>query len=230
MVKSARAKRMDKHHKRNKGAGTLNLVSLMDIFTILVFFLLVNSSDVETLPNAKDLQLPESIAEEKAKETVVILIGEEDIIVQGQPVAKIQDVMAIILMAAKYDVPVCPHGGGIALCNMIQHYGLWDQIAVSGHSDTQLVEYIDFLQEASVHPVKTKEGRYLTPRARGWGLEFKPGAAQGTVSADGKNFTLTEASLEGPDGTKLPRVPGHISYWFAWDGYLGVKSALYKPN
>jgi biopolymer transport protein ExbD len=95
MVKSGRAKRMDKHHKRHKGHGTLNLVSLMDIFTILVFFLLVNSSDVETLPNAKDLQLPESIAEEKAKETVVIMIGETDIIVQGTPVAKVADVMAI---------------------------------------------------------------------------------------------------------------------------------------
>ena len=93
MVKSARAKRMDKHHKRNKGAGALNLVSLMDIFTILVFFLLVNSSSVETLPNTKDIQLPESIAEEKAKETVVIIIGEEDIIVQGTPVAKVADVM-----------------------------------------------------------------------------------------------------------------------------------------
>lgn len=95
MVKSGRAKRMDKHHKRNKGSGALNLVSLMDIFTILVFFLLVNSSEVETLPNTKDLQLPESIAEEKAKETVVILIGEVDIIVQGTPVAKIADVMNI---------------------------------------------------------------------------------------------------------------------------------------
>jgi biopolymer transport protein ExbD len=95
MVKSGRAKRMEKHHKRNKGSGALNLVSLMDIFTILVFFLLVNSSDVETLPNAKELQLPESIAEQKAKETVVILIGEEDIIVQGTPVAKVKDVMAI---------------------------------------------------------------------------------------------------------------------------------------
>ena len=93
MVKSGRAKRMAKHHKRNKGAGALNLVSLMDIFTILVFFLLVNSSDVETLPNAKELQLPESIADQKAKETVVILIGEEDIIVQGTPVAKVRDVM-----------------------------------------------------------------------------------------------------------------------------------------
>lgn len=95
MVKSARAKRMAKRHKRNKGRGTLNLVSLMDIFTILVFFLLVNSSEVETLPNTRDLQLPESIAEEKARETVVILIGETDIIVQGKSVAKVADVMAI---------------------------------------------------------------------------------------------------------------------------------------
>ncbi|MDH3303775.1 MAG: biopolymer transporter ExbD [Gammaproteobacteria bacterium] len=94
MVKSARAKRMEKHHKRHKGAGALNLVSLMDIFTILVFFLLVNSSDVQTLPNTKDLQLPESIAEDKANETVVILIGEFDIIVQGTPVARVADVMA----------------------------------------------------------------------------------------------------------------------------------------
>ncbi len=94
MVKSARAKRMEKHHKRNKGAGGLNLVSLMDIFTILVFFLLVNSSDVQTLPNAKDMKLPESIAEKKPEETVTILIGRTDILVQGSPVANIEEVMA----------------------------------------------------------------------------------------------------------------------------------------
>ena len=94
MVKSARAKRMEKHHRRNKGSGVLNLVSLMDIFTILVFFLLVNSSDVQTLPNAKDMKLPESIAEKKPQENVVVLIGKTDILVQGTPVAKIADVMA----------------------------------------------------------------------------------------------------------------------------------------
>jgi biopolymer transport protein TolR len=93
MVKSKRAQRMDRRHKRGKLGGGLNLVSLMDVFTILVFFLLVNSADVEVLPNAKEIQLPESIAEEKAKETVVILIGEHDIIVQGVPVAKVADVM-----------------------------------------------------------------------------------------------------------------------------------------
>ena len=93
MRQSARALRMEKRHERGKKLGSLNLVSLMDIFTILVFFLLVNSSDVQTLPNAKDIQLPQSIAEEKAKETVVILIGEEDILVQGTAIVSVDDVM-----------------------------------------------------------------------------------------------------------------------------------------
>jgi biopolymer transport protein ExbD len=94
MYKSNRANRMERRHKRGRMGSALNLVSLMDIFTILVFFLLVNSSDVEVLPNAKEIQLPESIAEEKAKETVVILISDEDIIVQGTPVARVNEVMS----------------------------------------------------------------------------------------------------------------------------------------
>jgi biopolymer transport protein ExbD len=93
MQKSQRAKRMERRHTRGKLGGALNLVSLMDIFTILVFFLLVNSTDVEVLPNTKDVQLPESIAEEKARQTVVILIGDEDILVQGIHVARVDDVM-----------------------------------------------------------------------------------------------------------------------------------------
>lgn len=95
MYKSTRAQRMERRHERGKKGVALNLVALMDIFTILVFFLLVNSSDVETLPNAKDIQLPQSIAEEKAKESVVILISEEDILVQGSPVAKVADVLKL---------------------------------------------------------------------------------------------------------------------------------------
>ncbi|MDH4108096.1 MAG: biopolymer transporter ExbD [Gammaproteobacteria bacterium] len=95
MERSKRAARMERRHERGKRGGALNLVSLMDIFTILVFFLLVNSAEVETLPNAKDIQLPESIAEEKANETVVIMISDKDIIVQGLPVAKVADVMKL---------------------------------------------------------------------------------------------------------------------------------------
>ncbi|MCH2662582.1 mandelate racemase/muconate lactonizing enzyme domain-containing protein, partial [bacterium] len=58
--------------------------------------------------------------------------------------AGVNDVLAVILLAAKHDIPVCPHGGGIGLCNMICHYALWDQIAVAAHSNTQVVEFINF--------------------------------------------------------------------------------------
>lgn len=89
-----RAARMERHHKRHTRRSALNLVTLMDIFTILVFFLLVNSSEVEVLPNAKDVQLPESIAEQKARETVVVLVTDQQLLVQGRPVANVADVMA----------------------------------------------------------------------------------------------------------------------------------------
>jgi biopolymer transport protein ExbD len=92
MSHSKRAIRMERRHSRG-GKAALNLVSLMDIFTILVFFLLVNSSDVETLPNAKDLQLPESVAEQKSRETVVVTITDDDILVQGASVARVADVL-----------------------------------------------------------------------------------------------------------------------------------------
>ncbi len=94
MEMSKRAKRMEKRNSRAKKTVALNLVSLMDIFTILVFFLLVNSSDVEVLPNAKDIQLPESVAEEKARENVVVLVTEEQVLVMGRPVAQVADVLA----------------------------------------------------------------------------------------------------------------------------------------
>jgi biopolymer transport protein ExbD len=82
---SDRAKRM--------ATVALNLVSLMDIFTILVFFLLVNSQQVEVLPNAKDLELPESVAKQKSRETVVIMVTDEQILVQGRVVANVADVI-----------------------------------------------------------------------------------------------------------------------------------------
>ncbi|NND37063.1 MAG: biopolymer transporter ExbD [Gammaproteobacteria bacterium] len=94
MQMSQRAKRMERRNNRGKKTVALNLVSLMDIFTILVFFLLVNSGQVETLPNAKDIKLPESIAEQKTRETVIITVTGDDILVQGKPVAKVADVMA----------------------------------------------------------------------------------------------------------------------------------------
>ena len=87
----------------------------------------------------------------------------------------VNDVLAVILMAAKYDVPVCPHGGGIGLCNMIQHYAMWDQICVAAHSDTQVVEYLEFLQDGvCIEPIKINNGAYVVPTVPGWGLEMFP--------------------------------------------------------
>jgi biopolymer transport protein ExbD len=94
MQMSQRARRMERRNERGKKFVALNLVSLMDIFTILVFFLLVNSGQVETLPNAKDIKLPESIAEQKSRETVIITVTGDDILVQGRAVARVDDVIA----------------------------------------------------------------------------------------------------------------------------------------
>lgn len=93
MKMSRRAKRMEKHHKRKKGGAGLNMVSLMDIFTILVFFLLVSSADVQLTPNDK-VKLPESKANQVPKETLVVMVTDSDILVQGRKVATIEDVVA----------------------------------------------------------------------------------------------------------------------------------------
>ena len=94
MSQSTRAKRMAKHHARTRRTTSLNLVSLMDIFTILVFFLLVNSAEVQTLEPPKTLKLPESIALEKPRETVVVMVTNEQVLVQGTPVVSVADVDA----------------------------------------------------------------------------------------------------------------------------------------
>ena len=85
----------------------------------------------------------------------------------------VNDVIAVILMAKKYNIPVCPHGGGIGLCNMIIHYALWDQITVAKTQKNQYVEYLDFLQDGVFKSkLKVKNGHYIAPESYGWGLEI----------------------------------------------------------
>jgi biopolymer transport protein ExbD len=79
--------------ERNKSLVDLNLVSLIDIFTILIFFLLANASEVEVLPSTKAVRLPESTAEKAPKETVVVVVSDQDILVQGRKVASVPEVM-----------------------------------------------------------------------------------------------------------------------------------------
>lgn len=87
MKQSIHAKRMARAYKRHRAGSKLNLVSLMDIFTILVFFLLVNSSDVEVLQNNKDIKLPESVAEQRPENNLIVMVSHESILVGGRKVA-----------------------------------------------------------------------------------------------------------------------------------------------
>jgi biopolymer transport protein ExbD len=79
---------------RNQPLVDMNLVSLIDIFTILIFFLLSNSTEVQSLPNSKAVRLPESVADKSPREAVVVVVNNEDILVQGRKVASVSDVMA----------------------------------------------------------------------------------------------------------------------------------------
>ncbi len=91
MNASRRIRRMT----RNKRAvPKLNLTPLMDVFTVLVFFLMVNSGTVETLQQPKQIKLPESVVEAKPRETVVIFVGKDEVLVQGVPVARVADIQA----------------------------------------------------------------------------------------------------------------------------------------
>lgn len=89
-----RARRNARRQRRSKRPAMLNLVSLMDIFTILVFFLLVNSSEVEVLSQDESLQLPESTSAQQPDSTLMLLVNAEHILVNGRPVASVQEVLA----------------------------------------------------------------------------------------------------------------------------------------
>ena len=90
MRNTRRIKRMSRNRKK---IAKMNLTSLMDVFTILVFFLLVNSGSVELVDSPKDVKLPESREETKPRETVVVSVSPEDVLVQGKLVAKVSDIL-----------------------------------------------------------------------------------------------------------------------------------------
>lgn len=93
MKQSFKAKRLAKHHKRFSAGSKLNLVSLMDIFTILVFFLIVNQSEVRVLQNTKEINLPISIAEEMPAENILITVLPQSIMIQERVIWQQQGVL-----------------------------------------------------------------------------------------------------------------------------------------
>ncbi|PCI51311.1 MAG: RNA polymerase subunit sigma-70 [Moraxellaceae bacterium] len=93
MKSSRRTQRMGRHHKRNASKATISLVSLMDIFTILVFFLLVNSSDTQQLPKSKTIALPTSSSEQLPKDNLVLMVNDNEILVQGRVIVSAKEAL-----------------------------------------------------------------------------------------------------------------------------------------
>jgi L-fuconate dehydratase len=89
-------------------------------------------------------------------------------------VGGVNEVLSIILMAAKFGVPVCPHAGGVGLCEYVQHLSIFDYIAVSGCLENRVCEYVDHLHEHFVEPVRIEGGRYVAPTQPGYSIEMKP--------------------------------------------------------
>jgi L-fuconate dehydratase len=104
----------------------------------------------------------------------------------------VNEVLAVLLLAAKFGVPVCPHAGGVGLCEYVQHLAIFDYIAVSGSLENRTCEFVDHLHEHFVHPVQVKGGRYLAPRAPGYSAEIKPGSLERFEYPDGNAWLVAE--------------------------------------
>ena len=86
----------------------------------------------------------------------------------------VNEVIAVLLLAAKFGVPVCPHAGGVGLCEYVQHLSIFDYIAVSASLEDRILEYVDHLHEHFLDPVRIKAGRYVPPERPGYSIEMYP--------------------------------------------------------
>ncbi|WP_030557962.1 enolase C-terminal domain-like protein, partial [Streptomyces exfoliatus] len=89
-------------------------------------------------------------------------------------VAGVNENLAVLLLAAKYGVPVCPHAGGVGLCELVQHLAMFDYVAVSGTWEDRVVEYVDHLHEHFADPAVIVSGRYAAPLAPGFSARMLP--------------------------------------------------------
>jgi len=86
----------------------------------------------------------------------------------------VNEVLAVLLLAARFGVPVCPHAGGVGLCEYVQHLAIIDYVCVSASLDDRIVEYVDHLHEHFLHPVTIRNGRYMMPTEPGYSITMKP--------------------------------------------------------
>jgi L-fuconate dehydratase len=105
-------------------------------------------------------------------------------------VAGVNENVAILLLAAKFGVPVCPHAGGVGLCELVQHLSMFDFVAVSGSMENRVIEYVDHLHEHFVDPVRVERGRYLAPLAPGFSAAIRPQSLADYAYPDGPVWTV----------------------------------------
>jgi len=103
-------------------------------------------------------------------------------------VGGVNELLAIILMATKFGVPVCPHAGGVGLCEYVQHLSMFDFIAVTGTMENRVIEYVDHLHEHFLYPVNIKNGRYMPPTEPGYSIEMKPESLRDYAFPGGKTW------------------------------------------
>jgi L-fuconate dehydratase len=103
----------------------------------------------------------------------------------------VNEVLAVLLMAARSGVPVCPHAGGVGLCEYVQHLSMFDFLAVSGTMNGRVIEYVDHLHEHFVDPVRVRSGRYLAPQRPGYSVEMKPASIEAYEFPSGSAWSAT---------------------------------------
>jgi L-fuconate dehydratase len=116
--------------------------------------------------------------------------GAVDIVqIDSARVGGVNENIAILLLAAKFGVPVCPHAGGVGLCEMVQHLSMFDYVAVSGTLQDRVIEYVDHLHEHFVDPVRIADGHYVAPLAPGLSAQMHPASLKEYAYPDGPVWT-----------------------------------------
>ncbi|GLW46454.1 l-fuconate dehydratase [Streptomyces sp. NBRC 14336] len=101
--------------------------------------------------------------------------GALDIVqIDAARVGGVNENLAVLLLAAKFGVPVCPHAGGVGLCELVQHLSMYDYVAVSGTTENRVIEYVDHLHDHFLDPVLIREGHYTAPTAPGFSAAMRP--------------------------------------------------------
>jgi len=122
-------------------------------------------------------------------------------------VGGVNELLSIMLMAAKFKVPVCPHAGGVGLCEYVQHLSMIDYICISGSMENRIIEYVDHLHEHFKYPVVIRNGNYMPPLAAGYSITMKNTSIAAYSFPDGEMWRphLQPPSKSPPDRTGRER-------------------------